>query len=351
MHRRGLGLGRREPRDVSALRTVERLVRRLLGRTHPAGRMTASDHSLRICRTPPFHYAVETNTVLKYSIAKLALCYFVTHMSLPKPLLDLRREEIIRRVQRDPRTVENLVLGVDRAAALDAIDWGQANFDEPTGTLSAEDRVLLYAYWNQRGHLEELSEAFQQMFSHQRPRNPFIVIDLGCGPFTAGLALAGQLDGKEEFDYIGVDRSRTMLELGEQLAVAADSMPDMPRVRRQWTQDVASIAWTDPPRWRPVVVVVSFLLASPTLVIEHLLSDLTSLLARLGRGEIFVLYTNSTREAANRAFPSFRDRLVDAGFQVEADNAGVVKTDRRDRSLRYALFHRGSQRKLALGGD
>lgn len=114
-------------------------------------------------------------------------------MTLPEPLLDLRRNEIVLRVQNDPRSVGDLVLGVDRDAALDAIDWGQADFDKPAGMLTAEDRVLLYAYFNQLGHFEELSEAFRQMFSHSRPRDPFIVIDLGCGPFTAGLAFAGQL--------------------------------------------------------------------------------------------------------------------------------------------------------------
>lgn len=271
-------------------------------------------------------------------------------MDLPTPLLDLRRTEIVRRVQSDPRSFGNLVLGVDRNTALEAIKWGQADFDQPTETLSAEDRVLLYAYFNQLGHLEELSEAFHQMFGQVRPEDPFIVVDLGCGPFTAGLALAGQLGATEQFDYIGVDRSRTMLELGERLATAAATMPTLPQISRQWTSDIQSIAWTDPPRWRPVLVVVSFLLASPTLRVEQLLHDLKALLSRLGHGEVFVLYTNSPAESANRTFPMFRDMLVDARFNAVADNIGVVRTERRDRKLRYALFHRGAKRTLHVGG-
>ena len=43
---------RREPRAVGALRPAQRLVRRLLGRTAPASRVTVSAHSPRICRTP-----------------------------------------------------------------------------------------------------------------------------------------------------------------------------------------------------------------------------------------------------------------------------------------------------------
>lgn len=271
-------------------------------------------------------------------------------MTLPQTLLDLRRNEIVGPVQNDPRTQGDLVLGVDRAAALEAIDWGQADFDQPTGTLSAKDRVLLYAYFNQLGHLEELSEAFRQMFGQLRPTDPLIVVDLGCGPFTAGLALAGQLDQREGFDYIGVDRSRTMLEFGERLAKATESMPQLPRVRRQWIADIASLLWDGPPRWRPVLVVVSFLLASPTLRLTKLLADLNSLLSTLGRGEVLVLYTNSAKEGPNRLYPRFHQHLIDAGFKVVAENIGTVRTKRTERRLRYALFHRAKKSTLRLEG-
>ena len=159
-------------------------------------------------------------------------------VALPQSLRDIRRAEIVERVQRDPRTHGNLPLGVDPGAAMEAIGWGQADFDEPVGALSAEDRVLLYAYWNQRRHLEELTEAFRQLFGTNRPAEPLIVVDLGCGPFTGGLALAGQLGHQEWFDYIGVDRSRTMRELGEQLAVAAESAPGTPRIGRNCSPGV-----------------------------------------------------------------------------------------------------------------
>ena len=166
---------------------------------------------------------------------------------------------------------------------MEAVGWGQADFDEPVGALSAEDRALLYAYWNQRRHLEELTEAFRQLFGTNRPAEPLIVVDLGCAPFTGGLALAGQLGHQEWFDYIGVDRSRTMRELGEQLAVAAESAPGTPRIGRHWAADISSVDWRQPPGWRPVIVIVSFLLASPTLQVETLMAELEHLLEKLSR--------------------------------------------------------------------
>ncbi|MCY3839609.1 MAG: hypothetical protein OXH09_13330 [Gammaproteobacteria bacterium] len=270
---------------------------------------------------------------------------------LPQRLRDIRTTEIVGRVRKDPRTCGDLLLGVDRQTAMNAIGWGQAEFDEPVGSLSAEDRVLLYAYWNQLGHLEELSEAFNQLFGGNSPSQPLIVVDLGCGPFTGGLALIGQLSTGELFDYIGVDRSRAMREFGEHLATAVDSMAGTPRSKRQWVADIADATWHAPPSWRPVVVIVSFLLASPSLHVGTLLAGLEQLLSRLTRGPTTILYTNSPRVAPNRTYPAFRDGLLDAGFRLTADDTGPVHTERGERVVRYALFHRDSQRTLQLGGD
>ena len=112
-------------------------------------------------------------------------------VELPQWLEDLRRSEVVDRVHNDPRSAKGTVLGVERGVALrEVIGGGQADFDEPWNDLSADDRVLLYAYFNQLGHLEELTEAFRQLFAHSsRPDNP-IVVDLGCGPFTGGLSIA-----------------------------------------------------------------------------------------------------------------------------------------------------------------
>lgn len=269
--------------------------------------------------------------------------------TLPQFLQDLRRTEIVDRVMRDPRSRGDLLLGVDRQAAMDTIGWGQADFDQPFGSLSAEDRVLLYAYWNQPRHLEELSEAFRQMFGEKRPGEPTIVVDVGCGPFTGGLAFAGQLEPQERFDYIGVDRSQEMQRFGEQLAAAAQSMTGTPQVNRQWASALSSVAWPHPTGWRPVIIVVSFLLASPSLEAKTLVADLTHLLSRLSRGEATVLYTNSPKAGPNRSFPVFREALTDAGFRLVADDTGSVETERRLLELRYALFHRRRQRTLRLG--
>lgn len=282
-------------------------------------------------------------------------------IELPQWLEQLRRAEITERVRNDPRSICAKVLGVASDVAFhDVVGGGQADFDTPWENLSPEDRVLLYAYFNQKGHLEELTEAFRQLFpkhhldAKHRLDNP-IVVDLGCGPFTGGLAIAGVLGQGHGFDYIGVDRSRTMRRLGERLASAAARFDDVPSIDCHWATDTSSVSWGSAPGWRPVIVIVSYLLASPTLDAAALIGELKGLLDKLGRGSVTTLYTNSPRPDANRSFPSFRKALQDAGFELYADDTGEIEIDRwtgmRTRKLRYALFRRPRQDTLRLGGD
>ena len=270
-------------------------------------------------------------------------------VELPECLQELWAAEVHSRVRNDPRSRGGSFLGLRLAEAHAAIGWGQAPFDEPYGDLSPEDRVLLYAHFNQKGHLEELTEAFRQIFANTVPKG-LIVVDLGCGPGTGALALAGVLPAPD-FDYIGVDSAQAMRRLGERLA---ESAPPLNKVRRRWVGDLKAVEWERAPGWRPVLVIVSYLLASRTLKPEQVVADLNRLLAKLGNGHVTMLYTNSTKCGPNRNFPAFRAALEQAGFDMPADGTREILIERqegdRPRRFRYAVFHRSAQVQLRLGG-
>ncbi|HLH74699.1 MAG TPA: class I SAM-dependent methyltransferase [Chloroflexota bacterium] len=271
-------------------------------------------------------------------------------MPLPIWLETLRREEITKVIQRDPRTRGDDLLGVSKARILsDVLGWGQADFDASYLHLSGDDRALLYGWFNLLGHLEELVEAFTQLFASGGPQDPPIVVDVGCGPFTGGLALAAVLEGKP-FSYIGMDRSSAMRRLGESLALAAERAGALEGVDRHWVDDFASLDWRQPPGWRPIIVIASYLLASSSLNPTELVTSIDTLCSRLGRGPVTVLYTNSPKDGPNRTFGSFRAALEAAGFTIFADDHGSITIDRfggaRERKLRYALFHRNAQTTL-----
>ena len=271
-------------------------------------------------------------------------------VELPDWLGSLRRAEITDRVRDDPRSWGGTLLGMDRYGAFEAVGAGQADFDAPSGDLSPDDLALLYAYLNQKGHLEELVVAFGQLLAGWKPPNP-IVVDIGCGPFTGGLALAATLGEDPRFDYIGVDRANSMRRLGRRLA-CSDLVPG--RVTSHWAPDVGSVKWQRPPGFREVIVILSYLFASPTLDAEAMLTDLKRLLRRIGHGAVTLLYTNSILGEPNRRYPEFRKGLVEAEFRVHAEAQGKIVVERwngrRERKLCYALFRRPQRQHLPLGG-
>ncbi len=275
-------------------------------------------------------------------------------IQLPDWIKQLRRSEIVDRVQKDPRSVAETLLGISFTVAREQVtEWGQANFDEPWKDLSPADRVLLYAYCHQLRHLEELTAAFHILFHQTPPKENLVVIDVGCGPFTGGLAFAGEIGSESQFDYIGIDHSQAMRSLGETLASATKHLNG---VYRQWSPDISSVDWGSAPNWRPVIIIVSYLLASRTLDVETLISELEILFNKIGRGTVTILYTNSPQSEANRNFPTFRKALQDADFELRVNDEGMVKIEKqpgeiRTYKLRYALFFRPEQNILSLGGD
>ncbi len=269
-------------------------------------------------------------------------------MSLPDWLQRLRQSQIIDPVKSGPGTQGDYFLGIHRdEVCRQVIGCGQADFDEPYRHLDGRDRALLYAYFNQRAHLEELLEAFRQLFKKGPLRYPLIVVDLGCGPFTGGLALAAALGNAARFSYIGVDRSSAMRELGKRLAAAAEHTGALNCPKREWVEDFDEIPHQGAPSWRPILVIASYLLASPTLDPKVLAEKVDALCKRLGSGPVKVLYTNATSAGANESFEVFRTALESLGFALVTDDQGSITIDRlsgpRERKLRYALFCRKSQ--------
>lgn len=277
-------------------------------------------------------------------------------MDLPNWIYTIRRELISTPIQSDPRTAGfERPLGVPSDVVFhEVVCGGQADFDAPwdgpSGRLSGDERALLYGLLNLKGHLLELVHAFEMLTGDAQLDDP-VVIDLGCGPGTGGLALVNALGAEARFTYIGVDRAASMRALGERLMGAAEALGWMRRVERIWLADARELDWTRPISWRPVIIIASYLLASPTLDAQELVRDAMQLVAKIGSGDVVVLYTNTTRPEANRHFPRFCASLIDEHrFSLLDDNEGRITTGwEQERRLRYALFVRRAIHTLELG--
>ena len=261
----------------------------------------------------------------------------------PDWLMDLLEEEVHARIDDDPRTQASpgTFLGWPKGKIFfDVLGGGQADFDESLGDLTPEDRALLYARYNQARHLDELREAFRLLFDGSIQAGSPTLIDLGCGPITAGLALAAALGPGRAFRYHGIDRASGMRELGRRFADAAERREAF-HPSTTWTfsddldkNDFGKI------RGDLTLVVASYLLASPTLDVDGLVVSLLRALDRIGPGPVAILYTNSAKPGPNTKYPRFVDALLAGGFKILTDRTEKFEETRTPLELRYALLFR-----------
>ena len=267
---------------------------------------------------------------------------------LPSWLETVRRSVVIDPVRSDPRSQGDLLLGVPRDRVTREVLGrggrpGQTDFTSPPPGLSTDDLALFYGWFLQKGHLEELAEAFDQLFAQSAIEDP-VVVDLGCGPCTGGLALAAVMGSARPFTYVGIDSAPCMHRLGEKLAQAAIARGGMADGPRWWSKSIERVSWSEPLGWRPVVVIVSYLLASTSLDAGDTITRTMALIERISWGPAVVVYTNAVDGHANRQFPAFRAALEAHNFSVVADDEGMLAVERQGylntKTLRYALFYR-----------
>ncbi|ATB32291.1 hypothetical protein [Melittangium boletus] len=261
----------------------------------------------------------------------------------PDWLVALINTEVDIRIRNDARTMAapNTFLGYPKDRIFqEVLGGGQADFDAPIGKLTGEDRALLYAKYNQSRHLDELGEAFDQLFSITSRAGQPTLIDLGCGPFTAGLALAATLNKARAFRYHGFDRADSMRGLGARFAETAKRLGAFhPNATWSFGQNL-DIHDFGRIRGDLTLVVASYLLASPTVDVESLVGSVVNAVNRIGPGPAAVLYTNSAKPGPNKKYPSFSKALRESGFELKRDHVELFQKTKNPADLRYALFFR-----------
>lgn len=268
-----------------------------------------------------------------------------------KPWLDsLRKELIVSPIQNDKRTKYDMPLGRDVKWIFDhAIGGGQANFDVPIEDISSRDRVLLYAYLNQKAHIDELIHAFAKLIPEPPPFQNATVIDIGCGPFTAGLALANIIGTSVGFRYFGVDHSLSMRTYAKELADHTHKVGELnARTEIAFFRDLTDIDFGRPRASEVTIFVLSYLLASTSIDVELLANQINFARKKVGLGPTILLYTNSGRAGARASFPLFSKCLVNNGFKEHIEETESFEGSIRPRHIHYALFTAPAVAKFKL---
>jgi hypothetical protein len=151
------------------------------------------------------------------------------------------------------------------------------------------------------------------------------------------------------FDYIGVDRADSMMSLGETLASKSSRHPNC---RRTWVKDLNGLVWERPPGYRPVIIVMSYIFASPTISPSDLADQLVNTLDRISHGSTVLIYTNSQYDRLNTNYPIFARQLSRHSFTEHTHDKGVINIKRRSgtrpRHLQYAVLYRHERTFLNL---
>ena len=268
--------------------------------------------------------------------------------SYPEWLEIVLGNEIEQPISNDDRTTPSAYLGIPKDEIYARIiGGGQADFDKNEVEISADDRALLYAKYNQRRHIDELRYAFKKLFPDTIQSRIITLLDIGCGPFTAGLSWAAAKGSIDEFRYYGVDRAKSMLRLGGRLAKSAQIVGAYHPKSTYWFGTSLEEIDFGPIRGDWIVVVLSYLFASPNLDVEELMKSLDAALKRIGPGPVAVLYTNSARADANKKYPQLEAGLIDLGFDLKIEDQQVfTQTTKTKIPIRYALFIRNESTSL-----
>jgi hypothetical protein len=184
---------------------------------------------------------------------------------------------------------------------------GRRDFRMPyhgsAGELSTLLLCQLYAFFYAKKHYAAARKIFELNGAefNSLASEGLTIIDIGCGPATAGVAWADSYPGAR-IDYRGIDIAPEMLNLGARImtdlwragVVAADST-------FEWKTDWNQV--TPPPKH--VLIITSYLFASDSLTEQvPMLADFVNRLNAPGR-QVCLLYTNSTDPRASVNYVEF----------------------------------------------
>jgi SAM-dependent methyltransferase len=215
------------------------------------------------------------------------------------------------------------------------IKMGRADFRDghdhhKFGDLSADEKVLLYCFINMKQHFFESLATFRHYRSRLAPlvnaERRLLMIDLGCGPGTAALALAEIFD-EPTLHYVGLDQAKPMLEKARGLfeaAKAASLLAPASRIKTTTSWSTARQAAGALNKPVNVLLKASYLFASETLDVDDVCHLIRALRNRPVVERLLLTYTNSSADTAGQKFVSLKRKLAGT-FESSGDSEVTIE--------------------------
>lgn len=233
-------------------------------------------------------------------------------------------EHITQPIKNDQRTRGyERPLGYDNDTTRQTIiEYGRADFREPclivSPVASPADRVLLYCYFNLRKHFFTtryvLGKIIRSLSTQLRTGARPVFVDLGCGPLTAGLALADL--HQEGFSnplivhYVGIDIAPAMLEKAQEFSRSPVFDPRSTfNFFTNWLDSLDLLSSDLVQLTNPIILNASYLFASNSLDIESLAFFVAELQRRCPSAPIYFVFQNPNRDDRNVNYTNWKKLL------------------------------------------
>lgn len=230
-------------------------------------------------------------------------------------------ELVIKPIKTDPRTLwhDRLLLGRDSDyIRLNVIEYGRADFDEPSYGFSPKEKVDLYCYFNMRKHYCTSLAIYREMADHLSSLHAddnanIVFIDVGCGPLTSGLAFRHALGlGPDlRFTHVGIDRSGSMLKKAKDFAGSDLFGQAVSFHFATALNEIPLDHWSDLFQ-KPSMVIFNFSYLFGNLSDDEAMrlgEEVNDLIRKFKLNKYLVVFQNSTVERFNRSYEEFKSML------------------------------------------
>jgi hypothetical protein len=242
---------------------------------------------------------------------------------------------LIQPIKNLPETkLPNKILGFDKSyIRREVLEYGLTDFDLQYNDITSECKVLLYNYFNLRKHyftFYHIISSLDNLSTYYSSFDP-IIIDLGCGPGTAGLAFVEsyfQSGIKPKFKYIGVDISKSMLNTAnENIKYLNLNKCDIePFFSKSIDLDLIK-SQINPTSM--LIFTASYLFASGSLDESKLALSINELLNTYKEIPVVFIFQNTQSVDKNIKYHNFKKKLIGLNVKISKSELIYYKTKRK----------------------
>lgn len=210
------------------------------------------------------------------------------------------------------------------------LNQGRANFTtnhQENGSqliLNSTDMEILYRYYYFQFHYTSSLYIYELGLEHLRNRienKEFVFIDLGCGPFTSGIAFKEFCTAKSintNMEFHGYDIAQVMLNTGNAIAQFSDSVNFVSQ--NNFHLDYRLINQLNIPNSKAIILNICYFLSAHTLDINEFLNTMKIFFTKNSKNQILIIYQNP--RGLNSNWKLFKQRF--SNFRTLRTNEGAL---------------------------